>query len=105
MATAVSLRVPSVRGLAQLQWASAAILDAVAQIEHIWLAPNTPYLCGSSPTLADVAAIGDLESVEFLQPDYSNNPRFIAWRDRLRSRASFKAAHEDFWPIIRLMSG
>eukprot|EP00802_Teleaulax_amphioxeia_P031484 Tamp_34758.p1 GENE.Tamp_34758~~Tamp_34758.p1 ORF type:complete len:150 (+),score=7.38 Tamp_34758:3-452(+) len=103
LASSVALRVPCSRGLAQLQAAAARLMDAVQEIENCWLADGRQYLCGAHPTIADLAAICDLETVEFLKPDHSTCPAFVAWRLRLRSRDSYKVAHEHLWPLVRSM--
>ena len=54
-----------------LQAASAELLGAIGSIEHVWLRDGRAFLCGSQPSLADVAAVADLETAELLRPGCS----------------------------------
>jgi hypothetical protein len=40
--------------------------------------------------------------VEFLKLDYSSYHHVTEWRQRLHVRDSFRSAHADFWPLMRL---
>ncbi len=51
-----------------LQAASAELLGAISSIEQVWLGDGRAFLCGCQPSLADVAAVADLETAEFLHP-------------------------------------
>lgn len=47
-------------------------MDSVHVLDSVWLSHGRSYICGDDATLADLAAICDIETVDFLNPDYSS---------------------------------
>lgn len=50
-----------------------------------------PYVCGSQPTLADLAAAPNFAYLEMCQYDMGTYPAISAWYDSMKSRNSFAA--------------
>ncbi|KAJ1484690.1 glutathione S-transferase [Baffinella frigidus] len=91
----------SSRVRSELRRAAAAFLEGVAALERDWLSQGHEYITGTTPTIADVIAICDLETVEFLAPDLEHLPHVTRWRNRMRRRPSFSTVSQELWVLTK----
>jgi len=64
--------------------------------------PDTPYVFGDEPTLADILLVPQMANARRLKTDLSPFPRLLAWDERARQHPAFiKAAPENQMDAVK----